>query len=423
MREAGVEGAGQDTKGKDCEMKNYFVCFILFLSGMFCACNHPEETAERLTAEPVVTEKIVQEETKIPIEEAYFGNSDFCKLIRLKYDADGDGFLSDSEREAVKVVSWEGELEASAVETDGDSRELRGFEYFPNLESISIAKANQVTIRNHPSLKRYGSGEGYIAQTVIESCPELEYIGYSMSGGSLSVKNCRKLRRFWAHECYDGLGTLEFIDTPELHMLFYLSEPEQITADAAASVLFDAGIASEDIKSERKTEDSISQEFGAMTVRWLGVGERNILLTEDFPLAYLDEEDFSWITVLIFDRAEDSYDEAGNKGYNICIEFEDIHSRAAFPLYTPVPPEEENFIVRPVRVGKLELLEYSPDQNASFKVSWDLEVLYRNGEQETVIGCITDKEQYVCLKVEDKAEFYPSREKWEQASADRRFWQ
>lgn len=68
MREAGVEGAGQDTKGKDCKMKNYFVCFILFLSGMFCACNHPEETAERLTAEPVVTEKIVQEETKIPIE-------------------------------------------------------------------------------------------------------------------------------------------------------------------------------------------------------------------------------------------------------------------------------------------------------------------------------------------------------------------
>jgi len=32
VQEAGVEGAGQDTKGKDCEMKNYFVCFILFLS-------------------------------------------------------------------------------------------------------------------------------------------------------------------------------------------------------------------------------------------------------------------------------------------------------------------------------------------------------------------------------------------------------
>ena len=71
-------------------MKNYFFCFILFLSGMFCACNHPEETAEKLTTEPTVTEKIVQEETKIPIEEAYFGNSYFFNLNRLKYDAEGD---------------------------------------------------------------------------------------------------------------------------------------------------------------------------------------------------------------------------------------------------------------------------------------------------------------------------------------------
>lgn len=178
------------------------LCFILFMIGMLCACSRREETAQEPAISPTVVENTGQEEEKIPITNPYFGNSDFCKLICLKYDTDGDGFLSDSERESVREILWEEELEANDIEADKDTEELMGLEYFPNLEEVSIANADKVSIKNHPSLKAYGSGEGYIGQTVIENCPELEYIGYAFSGGSLSVKNCKKLRRFWVYECY-----------------------------------------------------------------------------------------------------------------------------------------------------------------------------------------------------------------------------
>lgn len=120
---------------------------------------------------------------------------------------------------------------------------------------------------------------------------------------------------------------------------------------------------------------------------------------------------------------ENIYDEAGNEGYHICVEFEDSYSRAVLPFYTAAAPAEENFIVRPARIKQMEILEYSPNRSASARVKWDFDVLYRDEEQETIIGCIEDKWQYVCIGTDGKAEFYSSKEEWENASVHRKLWQ
>lgn len=88
-----------------------------------------------------------------------------------------------------------------------------------------------------------------------------------------------------------------------------------------------------------------------------------------------------------------------------------------------ISPAEENFIVRSVWIKQMEILEYSPNRSASARVKWDFDVLYRDGEQETIIGCIEDKWQYICIGTDGKAEFYSSKEEWENASVHRKLWQ
>ncbi|MGN1084300.1 MAG: hypothetical protein ACI4QX_04815, partial [Lachnospiraceae bacterium] len=365
-------------------MGKKLLCFILFVAGALCACN--KEGVERQTGNQMPTATGIPTvgnqtptATGIPITEYYFGNSRFCEMLKQKYDTDGDSFLSESERDAVITLSWETETQRNqGVKIGEDDIELKGFELFKNLEDVDIGYASKVSITNHPAIKSYGSGEGYIDQTVIENCPRLEYIGYALSGGNISVKNCTNLQKFWAYECYRELGTLEFIGTPKLNATFYLSSPEQITMDADAAISFEGfgmseGTPINNVMSEIKEADSILQYFNEVAVKWLEADEQSILLKENFPLAYITEDAFSYITFQVLKKIEDIYDDAGNKGYNICLDFhESIHSKAAVSFYSPIVPQQENFIVRPGQIQEIEIIEYSPNGNTFFKVKWNL---------------------------------------------------
>ncbi len=170
--------------------KSIVMLGLCLAAGMVCACNRTgenkllplptvvpvqagKETAAptsmataavtpELTVLPTVT--AAPEEDLLPITEEYFSDTTFRTYLSEKYDCDKDGFLSGAERNVVREIVWDYfELEAAGIILDREDVSgavLDGFEYFPNLEHLTVTSAEEVVFKDHPSIRGIGGCRG-----------------------------------------------------------------------------------------------------------------------------------------------------------------------------------------------------------------------------------------------------------------------
>ncbi len=373
--------------------------------------------------EEVVIEGCGKLEGKIPIDETHFTCGAFREFLSILYDTDQDGFLSLAEREAVEEIYWD---DWYALEEMGISREnieqpwhLDGFEYFPCLKSLTVISASSVALKNHPSIRNIGGGEGGIGQLLIENCPALEYIGGSMYGGAeWSVTNCENLKYFTVHD--SEFGSLAFSGCPQLVLDFEDAGNQvgslRLDADAVLTEL-PGGICRIVDGSSRPPfwKDGLTCE----NIQWENVSEQSIEMPlpaeeEDF-FRYFGRDDFAYMGVQVLEKIEDIYDEQGRKGWNICIDRkENAYSKTAFSLYTEETPEPEQIFVRPAGVSKAEVLEYSPNKGVSFHIVWEQEVVYMGMAGETVLGTMLTGDRYWTIAPDGTKKGYRSEKDWKE---------
>lgn len=156
---------------------------------------------------------VVPAEDDIPIDKQYFSDVFMRRYVKAAIDTDGNGYLSKEEREAVT------EIDMFEMEMGLDT--IDGFEWFPNLESISLPDCTEMVIRDCPNLVYVGAGEGDGADKLtIENCPKLEELYFVYAGVSdLFIKDCENLRCIseycaWDVGLYDTVW--EFVNCPKL---------------------------------------------------------------------------------------------------------------------------------------------------------------------------------------------------------------
>lgn len=430
------------------------IAFLCFLIGAFCACNQSRETnttvtPAEVTVTPVLTSEAtvtgLPENTKtpsvtgkpensptevpteslrltptpepadelIPIDTEHFTDVAFRKFISVKYDTDGNGYLSRTEREIVEEMDlsfWH------LYDIDIELDVVDGLEYFPKLKQLVLNGLYKVIIKNHPSLEQLGGTEIGIAEIKIEDCPALESIVFSYSDiKNITIKNCENLKFLYTVRSIsdDVSGIWEFRNTPELIICTDDSfSAKQLILDA------DAVIAKDEYYTSMDKENMISIAESGITlcdvceVRMEGEKEDSFIHAK-FSLAdSFTEADFAYMGVQVLEKMEDSYDEQGRKGWNICIDRKiDAYSKTAFSVYTEERPEPEQIHVCPGEASKVDILEYSPNRGIAFKVIWDLEVVYRNEAEEAVLGTMTES-QYWTIGTDGVKRRYTSENEW-----------
>ena len=102
----------------------------------------------------------------VPLDAAHFPDARFRAYLAQTYDADGNGALSDEERDAVRVL-W--------VQGKGISS-LEGIGWFPMLESLACWD-NELTaldLRGNPALRDAACGNNRLTKLNVSGCLLLE---------------------------------------------------------------------------------------------------------------------------------------------------------------------------------------------------------------------------------------------------------
>lgn len=401
-------------------MKHKLSLMLLCLvAGVFVACKQGAGTGmaempiPELTELPSVTAAVFPEEDLVPIDAEHFTDEAFQRFISIKFDTNGDGLLSKTEREAVE------EMDLSSWHLYNLGVELKcvdGLEYFPKLRRLELISLNEVSIKKHPSLEQLGGTEIGITELEIEDCPVLESVIFSYSKiEAITIKNCEGLKFFYTvrSTTEDVSGTWEFRNTPEL--IFCTDDSfsaRKLILDA------DAVIAKDEHYTDMDKENMISLTKDGITLCdvcevKMEEERKDSFTYVGFSLAdSFTEADFEYMDVQIFGKTEDIYDEQGRKGWNVCIDLmENAYSRRSFSVYTEEQPEPEQIYVRPGEINKVDILEYSPNRGIAFKAKWDLEVVYRKETGEAVLGTMTE-EQYWTIGADGTKKRYPSESEW-----------
>ncbi len=399
----------ENNKGK--HMKKT-ILFCMVLAGL-CGCRkEQEELPASLSPSPDITEVAEQEE--IPIDAEHFSDEIFREYISGMYDLDKNGALSQREREAVKEIIWS----RTDIPRDNftfDYRDMNGavldgLEYFPKLEDLTVEDADCVILKNHPSIQGFGISEGRVETVMIENCPALEKIGvvefygwnrtvegYLTAGGNLTVKNCENLRIFNAGTA--KFGTLIFEETPNLVAYFDVVGVENFSMDANAVINFDDATLQRILGEEiyKLTEDG-KLSFGLNEcIHWTNVDENSMVAKEQFSFPLVTEEEFTYLDVEISEKEEENVPEQEEKAWEASVIQKEIKwgswGPEKYTIYAEEKPERAQFILRPIGgVDDVLLLEYSPNKGISFYPWWRLEVVYRDGENEEVLGTVYHKQ-------------------------------
>ena len=393
------------TKPKNKHTKKIIFCCVVTVT--LCGCQKAQEKIPAsLSPSPAITEAL--EQVEIPIDAEHFSDEIFREYISGMYDTDKNGALSQREREAVKEIIWSGtEIPMDKVTFDYRDRNgavLDGLEYFPKLEDLTVEDADCVILTNHPSILRFGICEGRVETVLIENCPTLEKIGVvesygigSQAGGNLTVRNCENLRMFCASTA--DFGMLTFKNTPKLVAFFETVGIVSLSMDANAVINFDDTTLHRILGEEiyRLTEDG-ELSFGLNEcIRWTNVDENSVVAKEQFSFPLVTEEEFTYVDVQISEKEEENVPEQGEKAWEVSVIQKEIKwgplGPEKYTVYAKEKPERSQFVLRPIGgVDEILLLEYSPNKGISFYPRWSLEVVYRDGENEEVLGKVYHKQ-------------------------------
>ncbi len=410
--------------------KARYIILFCFLAGALCACQErqsantgitPEPTSEavittppEMTKTPSVTEKPENSPTPfvtetllptltpapegetIPIDEAHFTSAGFREFIKEEYDKDSDGFLSWAERGAVTEM----QLGDSGYNPfPGEC--LDGFEYFPNLIDLGISnncQAEQVIIRNHPSMQSFGGWEGGRIRTLqIENCPALTRIGFyiyridslSVSGAPLAVLDL-------THTRLDSI-------TLDADMVLYTSDGrtgEQlytINEDDQFVYLCDSSYYAE--------QEGVCQQT---PVKFTNQKEPQFPFSEEYWTECLENSEFGELErfrVQISEKEEAGYNEKGQKGYAVRVFYtrsNHDYGDKTFVIYADEMPVREQFVFRPAAINGIEAVEYSPNRGVRVLTKWDLAFVYQGEEEEQVLD-VFDRHKHYCAIAPDGA--------------------
>ena len=384
------------------------IIFCCMATVTLCGCQKAqEEIPASLSPSPAVTEAL--EQVEIPIDAAHFSDEIFREYISGMYDSDKNGALSQAEREAVKEMVWE--IGYWAIEKGSDdwltdkadvirhkvrTAVLDGLEYFPKLEQLRVNNAKSVVLKNHPSIREISGDEGRIEAVWIENCPMLERMAFGLFEGNFTVRNCERLRLASFGEA--ELGTLIFEKTPRLVLHLENVGVDSVTMDANAVIsMLQSGV---DILGEdydKFTEDG-KVSFGMNErIHWQNVDESSVIMKEKFALPQVNEDDFSYVDVRISEKEDETVPETGEKAWEIAIHRNELTMTMLdaeyYTIYAKEKPDRSQIVLRPIggvsgvgSVCSVSLNEYSPNKGVFFRPQWKFEVVYRDGDNEEVLG-------------------------------------
>ena len=369
----------------------------------------PMPTEPAMTEQPVPTEPAVQEtpmlsgtvvvaSEALPIDDEHFGDEAFCKILKRNFDTDENGYLSEEEAAEVKSLNFPPN---ALVGT------LKGFSYFPNLESVVLPPVERVEFVGVPSLKKISNSTGGIVNQrninflLVSDCPELEQMVFTdvtVDGGENDIENflignCPKLKLL--EFSLSGLSNMRgrITGAPALTVDFdvWTEAPERLIMDGAV-IVADSSLEYDCEKMKLRDEGNLSiqwttEENDARVAAWQQLHETVEEIKQDFYLTI--EETKSAV-----------YDENGAQAYYVFLDhasmkperyydhYEGERNYATancFLVYAKKHPEAEQFTMEWLDSGHYELYEYSPVSDIKGEYYSDFAVRHVTGDgNETV---------------------------------------
>lgn len=398
-------------------MRNWIIIIFCLLAGAFCACNQGKETnttvtpaviatglpentkAPSITAEPenkptveicptvstVPTEVLTLSPTPepadelIPIDEEHFTSADFRNMISKKYDKDGDGFLSQTERESVFLIHWDYfNLLKEGIVVEEEAPLLDGLEYFPNLRFLTVREAGQVVFQGHPSIRGI-QVKGSIAYLHIEQCPSFQFIS-----GYFSIDSC------------------------------YISDaaPEILIEDSYnyKSILYGGlYIYNPELFSDNLTAEEEKRILGREPLAgWLEETETGRILSKEPWESYLLGQEINLYEVSVIEETEEGYDVQGEGGWLVIVDHYDSSDMGVdfFPLDTDEIPTAGKIHISIGEISKVIRLNYLSDLGCILLIECNLNVVYQGKSGEELLGVIR-RELYECFIGADSTVLIP----------------
>ncbi len=409
--------------------------FVFYLfAGILCACHREQEAdmtvtpAPGLTAPPEntmalsVTEEPgnhptvvptrkpsptpVPEGERIPIDEAHFTSADFRKVISENYDTDGDGYLSDTEREAVLTISWAKDVLPEGELQDG-FQVIDGLGYFPNLRFLSAGRAGQIIIKDHPSIRGVRlARESFL---YAENCPAFcSLFSYWINSNLVYISKAAPdffWEEHWGETYRPGSGQFgkRALDG-ELVVCMGTKLPRILSGEKGGSGFYEE-----------------------LPVQWLERTEDGVVLLEEFWKDYFvgKEIDFYGVSVSAWEEDRKGYPPYFGEG-QVKDVMEDSQGKKKWLLsaYDPDPmsdetsngivcyaeemPEAEKIKLRIGENSKVFWLDHS-EERTLLTLRYELEFWYQDGGAEKKIGgleemscpCIIRKDGAVFFSMED----------------------
>lgn len=371
------------------------------------------QTTVKTTEQESITDAPTQitendNEPKTEISALLFGSESLCEYIRNNFDGNEDGYLSDAERALVKDISSgfdeEGEMFA------GKSGEiLKGFDCFPNLETIDIEVdgAENIIVKNVPKLKTIHIANHYTAEEIegveIENCESLQELYCCGLSGVLSVKNCENLELYIGDE-NNGSEMLQFEGCPKLWIASPFARNIITSADVFVSNIPNNSIAYE----TKEGNEVVSSKSSRVNYEWCVNGENVYIPETDFPNCYYSEHDFD-DDFYSFEVLGPQMSESGEENlYYCCVTYvKEPVRKESFSVIADTKPSKEDFFVKAEDANDMLYIAYSPSKGLLTRITPNIGLYYRGKNGVQRLGGLSNKyTRYFAVDVQKQSRFF-----------------
>ena len=196
-----------------------------------------QTTAESVTEAPAVVAE------PVAIDEAHFPESHFRAYVSEFFDGNGDGILSETEIASAKSINIPDKLPDQFQNTYAwmelnKIEDMRGLEYFPALEELSVAWLKSLTTLNvshNPALKELDVAGTGITEVDIRACAALEMLDIEYTSISqLDLSGNPKLKTLIIDS--SDVDTVDVSNNPELEYVYLDPDTDAIGGDGYTEV-------------------------------------------------------------------------------------------------------------------------------------------------------------------------------------------